>query len=179
MQLTRNEKEIINYIRHYTQRYFRRKGTSNWTRIIKKALEILGRNLGYRIYPSHGRGEWLYDLCWSKERKGKGGWRDFRGLKLITEIEWKKGKDGEHSYSILEDFQKLTVGIADCRLMVIGYNEKGRKYNDAWLNKIIEKCRIACCNSGKKFRYLIIALPEQRKENIRKHLIAKGKTYII
>ena len=56
--------------------------------------------------------EWLFDIVWAN---CKGPWESFRGLRLACEIEWKTDER-----SNLQDFCKLTVCRADCRLFVFG-----------------------------------------------------------
>ncbi len=175
-QLTCDEEKIVRCICEATKTHFKKKGAAEWTKIIMRALRKWGKDRGYVDYPSRkkngrrSRREWLYDFCWRIQGKGKSGWKKhFKGLPLIAEIEWKK-REG----SILEEFYKLTVGIAKYRLLVISYYDKGDgKLDMKCLESVIQKC--AKTKSGKEFRYLTIAIPEKEKENIKAYLVENNK----
>lgn len=178
------EKKIFENIRKSVGRHRNDVKSSERTENIKRELRKLARENNCVSYPSRTvkkgsqrkrrRREWLYDFCWGKEGKGKNGWKKFKGLKLIAEIEWKKGRDEYHLDNILEDFQKLTVGIATYRLFVLGYGDSEKSiYNEKWLKSAIKEC--AKIKSDGKFRYLIIAIPKRKKENVRCYLIKNNK----
>ena len=148
------ERQICETIKKSTKKCWNTEGANKWTIIYKKALANLGHRRGYEIYGAPRKrleaeeGEWLYDLCWAKEgRKGK------VRLGLITEIEWNYNKK-----SILDDFSKLTVGIADYRLMVTWHTEKGERAVK-WRSSIVRMCKEAC-PAKKGFRYLLIITPK-------------------
>ena len=92
------------------------KGYKNWTNAFKDVLLKIGKKEGFKVCTSSllnkDYGEWLFDLCWSNEEKGV-----LRELKLICEIEWKEKID-----HIIDDFQKLSVGKADLKIMIVQYN---------------------------------------------------------
>lgn len=98
-----------------------------WTHAFLDELKRIGGNNDFKVYASSlserisendGGGEWLFDLCWSKEKKGNNKeWnRNYEGLKLICECEWSMDED-----EIIYDFQKLAIGKADIKLMIIQY----------------------------------------------------------
>ena len=111
MEFDTVESQIVNHIKEYTVREWDTPGDTHtkWTRTMKQALVDLGHKWNYKVYAAPKNklnsdwGEWLYDLCWAIE---KNGWQEL-SLELICEIEWNTSND-----YILEDFQKLTVGLS-------------------------------------------------------------------
>ncbi|MCX6326565.1 MAG: hypothetical protein NT144_07955 [Bacteroidia bacterium] len=104
----------------------RKKG---WTQAFFTALKEIGNEEGFKVYtssangkisPTEGGVEWLFDLCWSFERTGNDDWKkDFKGLKLICECEWEMNDD-----FIIHDFQKLAVGKAELKIMIVQYKSE-------------------------------------------------------
>ncbi|MBI5778367.1 MAG: hypothetical protein HZA49_02805 [Planctomycetes bacterium] len=193
MKLSKVESEIFKHIEKYTTTNLRptKDKDKKWTKTVKKCLTILGKSRRLNLMRQHKNqykicicaapckklnahwGEWLYDLCWSKEGGNKKeGWKKFRGLALIAEIEWGKKDD------ILYDFQKLTVGIADHRLMVVWYNNKSRNRGEDWLLQVVKECAM-CPNafpSRHKFRYLMVGIPYP-KGNFKKYVLDRSGIY--
>lgn len=129
---------------------------SERTLIIKQTLTDLGNGKGLAVFASGTNlegvagPEWLCDLIWSIENE-----EIFAGLKLACEIEWNTDPE-----DVLHDFYKLTVIVADYRLLVfrdIGY---------ANTNEIIMSAKDACPGS-KGFRYLLVGIPEKKEEDLR------------
>ena len=151
--------EILNYLRRQILKNWKKwEVPPAWTEGIKKSLKELGRQRKYKICASLSGSdypEWLYDLCWSKGHIGVP--TKYKGLCLIVEIEWKG------DYDILYDFQKLTAGVADLRLIVICYGKCNRGMD--WVRKVIIKCK-ACCPQGMLYKYIIIAIPEDINDEI-------------
>lgn len=158
------ESLLIKDLKKTIYRLFKREEERDrvWTNEIKRSLVKLGKKFGYESYAAPQKkvgskyGEWLYDLCWAKQIGKK--WEGFKGLVLIMESEWQNNED-----AVLEDFLKLTVGIAKCRLMIIYYNERKDGTGKKWLNKVIQRCKNSC-PPNKKFHYLIFAVPEYNRE---------------
>ena len=147
---------------------------SQWTTAIKECLLELGGNQGFLTFPrsDHGKfsGEWMFDVVWvdaraipnspdERQDEGKGerkyDWRHTRGLKLACECEW-----GTTEYHILEDFLKLTFGLADLRLFI--YTNTKVKTKDHKEIHPVELCKRASPLS-RGFRYLNIGFPPTGK----------------
>jgi len=135
--------ELLNKIRagfNEVQKKTANKRQKGWTQEFFNVLKEIGNKEELKVYtsslkekigPRKGGGEWLFDLCWSIE-KGKDDWKNhYKGLKLICECEWKKSDD-----EILYDFQKLAVGKADLKIMIVQY--KGEEQFEE-IKKICEK----------------------------------------
>lgn len=124
---------------------------SEWTYKFKEKLTLIGEKYGYIVYPNKDKkeGEWLVDLCWSKEGKD---WKiDFKGLKLACEIEWDSNID-----EIIIDFQKLTVIDAEIRLFIFQFNKK-EEYDN-----IINAIKLACeFTKHKDYKYLVVGSGNQ------------------
>jgi len=100
-----------------------------WTQAFINVLREIGFNEKLKVYtsslkqkigPRKGGGEWLFDLCWSYEGFGKDDWKThYTGLKLICECEWRMNED-----EILYDFQKLAIGKAELKIMIIQYKSE-------------------------------------------------------
>jgi hypothetical protein len=97
----------------------------------------------------------LFDLIWSKEGVS---WREFHGLPLACELEWDDKSD-----EILTDFQKLTIVVADVRLMIINNWDE---YNGKYFNDKFLMCYNATKLIDNKFNYLLIGLPVKYPENV-------------
>jgi len=105
-----------------------------WTEAFFAVLKEIGNEEGFKVYTSSAKGkiiqeeggaEWLFDLCWSFERPGNDDWKkDYKGLKLICECEWKMNSD-----EIIHDFQKLAVGKAELKIMMVQYKSE-EQFND-------------------------------------------------
>jgi len=162
MDLLPIEKKIVDTLKFSVRQNWHMESSREWTRIIKRSLTMLGHKLGYKVCTSGPKrieadqGEWLFDLCWAD---WNGSWRDLRGLKLITEIEWQNDED-----SILSDFRKLTVGIAEFRLLITSYKE-GKRY-ERRLGQLIKMCK-GICPGSRGFRYLIIMIPDKTPSKIK------------
>lgn len=158
MSLDNIESQIVDHLKQYTIREWNAPEDTHtkWTRTIKEALVDLGHKLRYNVYSApkdklnSDWGEWLYDLCWAVERNG---WQEL-SLELIAEIEW----NTNHEY-ILEDFQKLTVGLSKYRLMVTEYNDITK------FEELVHICKNACSSSN-GFRYLMVGIPYDNPNNI-------------
>jgi hypothetical protein len=160
MELDPIESQIVDYIKDYTVREWDTPGDTHtkWTRTMKRALVELGHKRELKVYVApkdelnSDCGEWLYDLCWAIERNG---WQEL-SLELVCEIEWNTSSD-----SILEDFQKLTVGVSRYRLMITEYHED----NIERFDELVNLCRKACpCSAG--FRYLMLGIPYDNPEKV-------------
>ena len=88
--------------------------TRTWTHQVKARLVLLGRKGGYQtctngiVQGAQWDKEWLYDLVWVHASD------DFvvQDVFLVAEIEWKGTR------AIQQDFQKLLLARADCRVMI-------------------------------------------------------------
>lgn len=119
-----------------------------WTVDIKTELEALGREKLYAIWHSAcGKGEWLFDLCWVKQKSANDWWKRFDGLALACEIEWKMSDE-----EIATDFLKLAVADADLRLFIFAQMHSSQAF------KVIEFLK-RLCPKGKQFRYMAICVP--------------------
>ena len=107
---------------HKNEIYYGRK---EWTKAFFDKLREIGLQEHYKVYPKstsdlipYKDGEWLFDLIWSCEGTGENDWKQkYKGLKLICESEWDTKID-----AILYDFQKLAVGKADIKIMLVQFN---------------------------------------------------------
>ncbi|MBE3085777.1 MAG: hypothetical protein IMZ64_06120 [Bacteroidetes bacterium] len=100
-----------------------------WTQAFFAVLKKIGNEQGFKVYtssangkisPKEGGAEWLFDLCWSFERPGNDDWgKDYKGLKLICECEWQM-----NAADIIHDFQKLAVGKAELKIMMVQYKSE-------------------------------------------------------
>lgn len=126
------------------------------TRTVKRAFVVLGHKLRYKVCTSGPKrlgadqAEWLFDVSWADWNHS---WRDLRGLKLISEIEWQNDED-----NILSDFRKLTVGIAEFRILITSY-KVGKRY-ERRLFQLVKTCK-SICPGSRGFRYLFIAIPDK------------------
>ena len=117
----KNEFEVVNKIEAKLSRM-------EWTEQFLNKLAKIGKQEKFKVYPSKynapdkdKNGVWLFDFCWSYEKKGK--WmKKWKGLKLICECEWDISKK-----AILYDFQKLAVAKADIKIMIVQHDGQ-KKY---------------------------------------------------
>jgi|SRR3989344_1744871 len=162
MDLLPIENKIVSRIRITTRKNWGETSSRKRTHAVKTALTSLGHQFGYKVCTSGNKkagadtGEWLFDLCWAD---WNGSWRDMRGLKLITEVEWQTDND-----NIIRDFRKLTVGIAEFRLFVTTY-KAGKRYEKR-LCDVVRICKSVCPGS-RGFRYLIAAIPDKDSSKIK------------
>lgn len=162
MELLPLEHKITSAIKFAVRNNWHSESSREWTRIIKQSLVVLGHKNQHKVCTSGPKrigadqGEWLFDLCWAD---WSWSWRDLRGLKLICEIEWRNDED-----SILSDFRKLTVGIAEFRLLITFYKE-GKRY-ERKLAQLIKTCKSVCPGS-RGFRYLVIVIPDKTPSKIK------------
>ena len=90
--------------------------TRTWTHQVKAKLVKLGKRAGYQtctnrtVQGARWDKEWLYDLVWVHASD------DFvvQDVFLVAEIEWRGPR------AIQQDFQKLLLARADCRVMIFG-----------------------------------------------------------
>jgi len=99
----------------------------------------------------------MFDLCWADLGKS---WRDLKSLKLISEIERQNDDD-----NILQDFRKLTIGIAEFRLFVSTYKEGKR--GEKRLLESVNLCK-AVCPGSRGFRYLYVAISVRHPARVKK-----------
>ena len=162
MDLLPLEKKIVDVLKFAVRKNWQTERTLEWTRIIKRSFVVLGHKFNYKVCTSGPKkigadqGEWLFDLCWADWSQS---WRDLRGLKLICEIEWQNDED-----NILSDFRKLTVGIAEFRILITSYKE-GKRYEKK-LAQLVRICK-SICPGSRGFRYLIIAIPDKTPSKIK------------
>jgi hypothetical protein len=101
-------------------------GRSEWTDAFTTSIAALGRQLGYYVRGAHLKkedgsghepprvqGEWLYDIAWLRYVQRGADW-ELTEVPLVAESEWL-----HHQDAIDYDFEKLLVGRASHRLMVI------------------------------------------------------------
>ena len=118
----------------------------NWTKIFLEPLAEIGKREKFNVYPNQESSGWLFDHCWTIGGEGKKWIENFRGFKLICECEWGKSID-----RIIYDFQKLTVAVADIRIMIFQYRDENE------LAEIINACQKASAYTKKDgFRYLLV-----------------------
>ncbi len=126
-----------------------------WTKAILKALAILGRSTGCKVYTSKGNpkgdpdvGEWLYDQAWIRYDRN-----DYmKTVPLVLESEL-----GTNKVDRLNDFCKLIIARADHRIMIFSANDRRRAQNiiDEFVEEV-EGSRISCTGD----RYLFAGLLE-------------------
>lgn len=126
------------------------KSQREWTREFKRALSELGQS-EFTVYPNEKAGEWLVDLCWSKD--GNNWTKDFEGIYLACEIEWNRGID-----YLLYDFQKLTVIDAEIRLFIFQYDTLDK------CKELMEALKKACEFTRQKGYYYLIAGSGNKEE---------------
>ena len=105
--------------------------TRTWTHQVKARLVRLGKRAGYQtctngtVQGARWDQEWLYDLVWVHASD------DFvvQDVFLVAEIEW-RGKR-----AIQQDFQKLLLARADCRVMIFDDDKEGLR------DQLIEQAR--------------------------------------
>jgi hypothetical protein len=120
--------------------------------------------------------EWLYDLHWYTENKGKKNGYQPTSLPLVVECEWgmkRKGDTTGKPYSAIKyDFQKLLVTNAKLRLMIFkitrGKNHKRNSDLDKYFDKAIKSYR----HLEKNPKFLFIAFDESARK-----IQAKGFHY--
>ncbi len=162
MELLPVENRIVAAIRIAARKNWQETSSRKRTRAVKSALVSLGHKLGFKVCASGQKkvgsdtGEWLFDLCWAD---WSGNWRDLRGLKLIAEMEWQTDED-----SVIRDFRKLTVGIAEFRLFITSYKE-GKKYEKK-LQQLVKTCK-SICPGSRGFRYAIVAISDKHPSRIK------------
>lgn len=140
-----------------------------WTLKLNEMLILYGRELGFRPYCSDLKQEkcndWLWDIIWSKEERSEDGrfdWKQLNGLSMICEIEW-----SNHS-EILTDFQKLIVGRADHKIMIVTFYSEALEQNFESIKTMCEHATMRLEPQNSK--YLLIALPYYEAD---KHFIGK------
>ena len=112
--------------------------------------------------------EWLYDLHWYTENKGKKSGYQPTSLPLVVECEWGMKRRGDTTgkpYSAIKyDFQKLLVTNAELRLMIFkitgGKNHKKNSDLDKYFDKAIKSYRHLKKNS----KFLFIAFDESARK---------------
>lgn len=165
MKLQSLELEITRTISEATKWCWEKRRAREWTFCLKKSLVNLGHKHKFKVCAAPNKKlradypEWLYDLSWIIEGKT---WKILKGVKLIVEIEW-----SNNPINILSDFQKLTVGLADLRLMITSYREGA--HGEAHLEKLVNQCKKTCPKS-RKFRYLFLGVPDKHPENIKQYV---------
>ena len=88
--------------------------TPTWTHQVKAQLVRLGKRAGYQtctngtVRGARWDKEWLYDLVWVHASDGF----VVQDVFLIAEIEWRGTR------AIQQDFQKLLLARADCRVLI-------------------------------------------------------------
>ena len=153
-------KEILEEIKlrlNLVQRKETINGRKNWTKAFFDILKEIGIEEGHKVYSSStstpipekdGGPEWLFDLSWSIESRLEDSWMtDYKGLKLICESEWNMSRD-----EVIYDFQKLLVGKADIKIMIVQFNKKET------FDKVMEWCKQAADISlrGDDSAYILI-----------------------
>jgi len=162
MDLLPIENRIVSGIKIAIRKSWGEISSRKRTRVVKTALTSLGHKFGFKVCTSGNKkvgadtGEWLFDLCWADWSQS---WRDMRGLKLITEVEWQTDND-----NIIRDFRKLTVGIAEFRLFITTY-KPGKRYEKR-LHDMVKMCKSVCPGS-RGFRYLIVTIPDKDLSKIK------------
>ena len=126
------------------------------TRRIKVGLLKVGNDRHFAVYAS-GKGlrtqfhEWLWDVVWAEQRKGRlygqSGYHVTVRLPMIAEIEW-----GTSQADLMDDFSKLSFGIADLRLFVF------RAKNEDHARKVYKFCKKLSQISPIKREYLMIGV---------------------
>ena len=105
--------------------------TPTWTYQVKAQLVRLGKRAGYQtctngtVRGARWDKEWLYDLVWVHASD------DFvvQDVFLVAEIEWRGTR------AIQQDFQKLLLARADCRVMIFDGDKEGLR------DQLIEQAR--------------------------------------
>ena len=150
------EREICNRLDETARELYPKEvNDSVWTVQFKQSLFDLARENDLQPWGT-GAGEdcpeWLWDVCWAKlgrNRAGKYDWKDFRGVYLACEIEWR-----HDDANLLNDFLKLVVARADYRLFVFGCSKE--QDAEEKFEMLIRHCPV----SGGA-RYLALAVPDK------------------
>ena len=151
-QLSSIEQEIYSKINDLSkQLYSEDQFNICWTKKIKRELKKLGEQYKHIVWGDGDKSEWLWDLCWVDYGKD---WTDFKGVNLACEIEW-KGDD----YSLMEDFLKLTVAIAELRLFICTIPIDVQKQDEKF-----EKLK-SLCPENMEFNYLVIGIPYRQPKH--------------
>ncbi len=136
--LSSDSTEIIKVFRQITPLLFSKIKRSEKTRVVKKALILLGHKTGYKVYSNSldendlkeiGKGfinkEWLYDLQWYTEPKNvyeKNEGYITKTFSMVMECEWdiKKKEDRSlNDYSAMKyDLQKIICSNASLQVMI-------------------------------------------------------------
>jgi|GEM_PF-5819255 hypothetical protein len=146
--------------------HYRYKRYKRYTKAVKEELRALGRSKGYLVYPEKVgesgelKYQWLFDLVWleAKCEKDDFDWKTMRGVRLACESEWNDSDD-----SILWDFLKLTIAVADVRLFVYGMPKAKSKFDRTHPADLCKRV----CPLSRGFRYLLIGFPYQAGEAFR------------
>jgi len=94
-------------------------GARAWTKRIFQYFIDEGKKRNFEVYANtsviaDAKGEYIVDLCWSNEDKGK-----YSGLELAMESEWNESEE-----EILADFYKI-VDIKSCmKVMIFSVREE-------------------------------------------------------
>jgi hypothetical protein len=157
--LTEVESKILEALKVVIKENFEVTKRPMWTKLVFDALKTLGDSQKQVTYchtlKDINQNEWLFDLIWSKEGIS---WHEFKGLSLACELEW-----SDTNEDVLTDFQKLTVVVADIRLMIINNWDE---YSDKYFEGKFEICYKASQQISNKFNYLLIGLPVKHPENV-------------
>jgi hypothetical protein len=129
--------------------------TSNWTKAVKKILEMEARQLRPNLkiaasgLDSSDCTEWLYDfLCYENNLKG------LQDVVLIVESEWRNPFTNDYLQDIQDDFEKLILARCFYRLMIFeGENLDEVKNYITHLTEIVQTCTL----TSKGDRYLFAA----------------------
>lgn len=136
--LLSNSAEIIKVFRQIAPLLFSKIKRSEKTRIVKKALILLGHKSGYKVYSNGlnkndleeiGKGfvnkEWLYDLQWYTEPENvyeKNEGYITKSFSMVMECEWdiKRREDrSSNDYSAMKyDLQKIICSNASLQVMI-------------------------------------------------------------
>jgi hypothetical protein len=112
--------------------------------------------------------EWLYDLHWYTENKGKKNGYQPTSLPLVVECEWgmkRKGDRTKEPYSAVKyDFQKLLVTNAELRLMIFKITGGKHHRKNLVLDKYFDKAIKSYRHLKKNSEFLFIAFDESGRK---------------
>ena len=116
------------------------------TQAVKTVLRREGKKLKFHIFPDNDkrrkkpRGQWLFDLIWWDDRKGR------KGVELAVESEWNANKN-----EILHDFEKLLSIKSPLKLMI--YRVRGN--NKDQIRNEIRKYFLGFCQHVHGENYIL------------------------
>lgn len=133
--------------------YIQEDRNSNWTKAVKKIIDIEVRTLGTNLkvaacnLDTSDCSEWLYDfVCYENNDTG------LKNVFLVAESEWRSPFTNDYLKDIQDDFEKLLLARCDYRLMIFEGNDEIDVQNSiAHLISIVQNCSLS--KSGDRYMF--------------------------